>query len=102
MAILDMHQYDHHTSELLVRTKGITRSELKPTHKILVELPSQKYGDDGFEILEGYLKLECRLDISCFHNRAKIEADIEKYNVQTKKYKMIFVEENVVERVRKR
>lgn len=102
MAILEMHHYDHHTTDLLVRTKGITRSELKPSHKILVELPSQEYGEDGFDILEGYLKLECRLDISCFHNRSQIEADIEKYNEQTKKYKMIFVTDNVIERIRKR
>ena len=102
MAILEMHHYDHHTTDLLVRTKGITRSELKPTHKILVELPSQEYGQDGFEIVEGYLKLECRLDISCFHNRAAVESDMAKYNEVTKKYKMVFVSDTIVERVKRR
>ena len=102
MAILELEHYNHHTVELLARTKGITKSELKPTHKILVELPRQEYGEDGFEIVEGYLKLECRLDISCFDDREKVEADIYKYNLETKRYKMVFVTEDIVERVRRR
>ncbi|MGL5069620.1 MAG: hypothetical protein ACRC6T_17730 [Sarcina sp.] len=102
MAILEMQHYDHHTSNLLVRTKGITRSELKPTHKILVELPNQEYGQDGFEIVEGYLKLECRLDIACFDDREKVESDIAKYNEETKKYKIVFVTDTIIERVKRR
>ncbi|WP_297521998.1 hypothetical protein [uncultured Clostridium sp.] len=102
MALLEMHHYDHHTTELLARTKGIKRSELKPTHKILVELPSQVYGQDGFEIVEGYLKLECRLDISCFDDIKKVIIDILKYNETAKKYKIAFVTDTIVERAKNR
>lgn len=102
MAILELEHYNHRTAGLLVRTKGITQSELKPTHKILVELPRQEYGENGFEIVEGYLKLECRLDISCFDEREKVEADIDEYNLENKRYKMVFITEDIVERVRRR
>ncbi|MGL4742697.1 MAG: hypothetical protein ACRC41_18240 [Sarcina sp.] len=103
MALLEVHHYDHHTSDILARTKGIKKSNYKPSHKVLIELPEQEYGEDGFDIVEGYLKLECRLDISCFTDDInKIKADILKHNYESKRYEIIFVSDTIVDRIRVR
>lgn len=100
MALLEVHQCEHEKERMLTRTKGIKKCDYKSSHKILVELPIQEYMENGFEIIEGYLKLECRLDVSCFGNLNKIKADIFKYNYENNKYEIIFVSDTIVERIR--
>ena len=101
MALLEIHNECHHTHSLMKKTKGIQKSNDHKSHKILVELPNQSYDDNGWEVLDGYVKLECRLDISCFtDHKNRILADINKHNYTNNKYQIVFIEDNVIERVR--
>lgn len=100
MALLEIHHYDHDKTKRLTRTKGLKKCDYRNTHKILVQLPDQEYGENGFEIVEGYLKLECRIDISCFDNINKVKADILKYNYENNGYEMFFVSDYIVDRIK--